>query len=167
MWQKGSGQVGFIVKAAIRFKDSDLILSMIDFIIFPRTWIIRVFWGISALCNQFIGIMWRSHLINCLCQLINLLHLTFRVFMKLVTHRNKGPLQNFCRSNEHCFRLTGYWRELLLPLNSQYVPWLVWFLQTNVLLILGCCKDVLSIHCKSGEQDFLEFRRNSFTMLTQ
>ena len=103
MWQKGSGQVGFIVKAAIRFKDSDLILSMIDFIIFPRTWIIRVFWGISALCNQFIGIMWRSHLINCLCQLINLLHLTFGVFMQLVTHRSKGRLQNFCQRTEHCF----------------------------------------------------------------
>ena len=43
--------------------------------------------------------------------------------------------------------------ELLLPLNSLYGPWLTYFLQTNLLLILSC-KDVLSIHLKSDEEDF-------------
>ena len=44
-------------------------------------------------------------------------------------------------------------KELLLPLNSLYGPWLTCFLQTNLLLILSC-KDVLSIHWKRGEEDF-------------
>ena len=102
MRQKASCQVGFIVKATIRFIDSDPFPSIIHFIIFPRIWIIRIFWVISALCSHFIGIMRRSHLINCLCQLINLFHLTFGVFMLLVIHRSKGRLKNFCQSTEYC-----------------------------------------------------------------
>ena len=57
----------------------------------------------SAPCSQFIGIIWRSHLSNCLCQLTDLLHLTFGVFLLVGTHRrSKGLLQNFCQSTEHC-----------------------------------------------------------------
>ena len=43
----------------------------------------------------------------------------------------------------------------------------MWFLQTNLLLILNCCKNVLPIHWERGEEDFLEFRQNSSTMLMQ
>ena len=82
--------------------DSDPIPSIIHFIMFPRIWIIRIFWVTSPPCSQFIGIMQKSHRINCLCRLINLLHLTFGVFTQVVTHRSKGLLQNFCQSTENC-----------------------------------------------------------------
>ena len=102
MRQKGSCQVAFIVKATIRFMDSDPIPSIILFIIFPIISIIRIFWVSSAPCSQLIDIMRRSHLSNCLCQLIDLLHLTSGVFMQLGTHRSKSLLQNACQSTEHC-----------------------------------------------------------------
>ena len=99
---KGSCQVGFIIKATIRFMECDPIPSITLFIIFPRIWIIRIFWMGSVLCSQLIGIMQRSHLSNCLCQLIQLLHLPFGMFMQLGTHTSKGLLQNFCQITEHC-----------------------------------------------------------------
>ena len=77
--QKGSCRLAFILNVM----DIDPIPSIIHFIIFPRIWIIRIFWVISALRSQFIGIMQRSHPSNCLCQLIGLLYLTFRVFMPM------------------------------------------------------------------------------------
>ena len=49
-------------------------------------------------------------------------------------------------------------RNSSFPLNSLYGPWLMWFLQTNLILILSCCKNVLSIHWKSDKEDFLEFQ---------
>ena len=103
MRQKKSCQVGFIVKATICFMDSDPIRFIIHFIICSKIWIIRIFWFSNAPCSQFIGIMWGSHLSNCLSKLIDLLHLTFGVFMQLCTNRSKGLLQNFSQSNEHCF----------------------------------------------------------------
>ena len=110
MRQKESCQVRFMVKATISFMDSsDPIPSIIHFIIFFRIWIIRIFWVISAPCNQFIGIMRKSHLINCLCQLINLLLLTFGVLMQLVTHRSKRRLQNFCLSKYWTFLYCFWW----------------------------------------------------------
>ena len=134
MRQKGSCQVGLITKATIRFKDNDPIPSIILFIIFPKIWIIRIFWAGSAPCSQLIGIMWRSHLSNCLCQLIDLLHLTFGMFMQLGTHRSKGLLQNFCQSNEHCLiafddipnceRIRGGISWLPIGGNSSF-PWIL------------------------------------------
>ena len=82
--------------------DSDPIPSIIFFIIFPRICIMGILWVHSAPSSQLIDIMWRSHLSNCLCQLIDLLHLTFGVFMQLGTHRSKGLLQNFSQSTKHC-----------------------------------------------------------------
>ena len=134
MRQKRSCQVGFMVKAMISLMDSDPILSIIHLIIFLRIWIIRIFLVISAPCNQLIGIMQRSHLINCLCQLINQLHLTFEVFMQLVTHRSKVCLQDFCQSTEHCFiafddissfeRIRGGIGWLAIGGNSSF-PWIL------------------------------------------
>ena len=83
MRQKKSCQVGFIVKATICFMDSDPIRFIIHFIICSKIWIIRIFWVSNAPCSQFIGIMWGSHLSNCLSNLIDQLHLTFGVFMQL------------------------------------------------------------------------------------
>ena len=102
MKQKRSCQIGFIVKATISFMDGDPVLSIILSIIFPRIWIIKIFWVSSAPCSRIIGIIWRNHLSNCLCQHIDLLHLAFGVFMPVVIHRSKGLQQNLCQSTEHC-----------------------------------------------------------------
>ena len=75
--------------------DSDPIPSTILFIIFPRIWIVRIFWVSSAPCSKLISIMQRSQPSNCLCQLIDLPHLTFWVFMQLGAYTSKGLLQNF------------------------------------------------------------------------
>ena len=96
MRRKGSCHVDLIVKTIIHFIDSDHIPSIILFITFPRIWIIRIFCVSSAHCSQLTGIMRRSKLSDCLCQLIGLLRLTLWVFAQLGAHRSKGLLQNFC-----------------------------------------------------------------------
>ena len=78
--------------------------------------------------------MQRSHLSNCLSQLIYLLHLTFGMFMQLGTHRSKGLLQNFCQSTEHCLiafddipsceRIRGGISWLAIGGNSSF-PWIL------------------------------------------
>ena len=75
--------------------DSDPIPSIIHFIIFPRILIIRIFWVVSAPCSRLISFMRWSHLSNCLYHLIDLLHLTFVVFMQL------GPIEVrvFCKTS--------------------------------------------------------------------
>ena len=124
----------FHCKEWIRFIDSDPIPSFILFIIFPRIWIIRIFWVSSAPCSQLIDIMRRSHMSNCLYQLIDLLHLTFGVFMQLGADKSKGLLQNFCQSTEHCLiafndipsceRTRGSISWLAIGGNSSF-PWIL------------------------------------------
>ena len=92
MRRKGSGS-DFIVKAIIH---NDHILSIILFITFPTIWVS------SAPCSQFIGIVQKIQLSDCLCQLTDLLHLTFCVFAQLGANRSEGLLQKFCSSTEHC-----------------------------------------------------------------
>ena len=128
--QKGSCRLAFILNVM----DIDPIPSIIHFIIFPRIWIIRIFWVISALRSQFIGIMQRSHPSNCLCQLIGLLYLTFRVFMQLGENGSKSHLQNFRQSTEHylidfddipsCERIRGGIGWLTIGGNS-FFPWIL------------------------------------------
>ena len=142
MRRKGSFLVDFIVKVVIHFTESDHIPSIIFFITFPRIWIIRISWVSSAPCSQLVDIMQRSQLSDCLCQLIDLLHLTFWVFGQLGAHKRKG----FCKTFVKALNIA-----LLLSVISPVV---------NEL-------GVEKRHLKNNEEDFLEFWRNASAMLTQ
>ena len=160
--QKGSCRLAFILNVM----DIDPIPSIIHFIIFPRIWIIRIFWVISALRSQFIGVMQRSHPSNCLCQLIGLLYLTFRVFMQLGENGSKSHLQNFRQSTEHylidfddipsCERIRGGIGWLTIGGNS-FFPWIL-------CMCHDWCGFCRQIYCLSWRPiDSLEKRRRGFS----
>ena len=141
MRRKGSFLVDFIVKVVIHFTESDHIPSIIFFITFPRIWIIRISWVSSAPCSQLVDIMQRSQLSDCLCQLIDLLHLTFECLRSWVPIE----VRIFCKTFVKSLNIALLF-SMISPTARE----------------LG----VEKWHWKNGKEDFLEFRRNSSAVMT-